>query len=410
MNTRARAGRVGFVACLAVIAATALPTSAGAFVYWPHWNNLGFDRGEMPGAIGRANLDGSAVNKRFVTDIFACGVAVDGAHIYWGGGSNRPSSIGRAELDGSAVKQRFITDVGQTCGVAVDGTHIYWASESSPEPQPNFEFIPSTIGRANLNGSAVNRSFIPVSQLISSPALPATGACGVAVDGTHIYWANGDFGTIGRANLDGTAVNQSFIAGAADPCGVAVDGAHVYWANHSGNSIGRANLDGSGMSQTFITGAAGPYGVAVDGAHLFWANARGNTIGRANLDGSAVNQRFITSAGGPMGVAVDGRRPSNSFTLAKPRLNRRTGTATLVATVPEPGKLALTGRAVKKQRRKVRSAGRVKLLVKATKGAAKRLRRTGRAKLTARVTYTPLGGGPRTKRRKLVLEERGPGP
>ena len=38
----------------------------------------------------------------------------------------------------------------------------------------------------------------------------------MAVDGQHIYWTNAD-GTIGRANLDGSGVNQSFITGASDP-------------------------------------------------------------------------------------------------------------------------------------------------------------------------------------------------
>ena len=45
----------------------------------------------------------------------------------------------------------------------------------------------------------------------------------MAVDGEHLYWANGGDGTIGRANLDGTTVNKGFIAGADGPCGVAVD-------------------------------------------------------------------------------------------------------------------------------------------------------------------------------------------
>ena len=37
-----------------------------------------------------------------------------------------------------------------------------------------------------------------------------------------IYWANSGGQTIGRANLNGTSVNQSFIRGAIEPCGVAV--------------------------------------------------------------------------------------------------------------------------------------------------------------------------------------------
>jgi hypothetical protein len=43
----------------------------------------------------------------------------------------------------------------------------------------------------------------------------------VAVHGQHIYWADNGL-AIGVANLDGTAVNQSFITGANRPEGVAV--------------------------------------------------------------------------------------------------------------------------------------------------------------------------------------------
>ena len=63
----------------------------------------------------------------------------------------------------------------------------------------------------------------------SSPQRGRAGA--MAVDGAHIYWINPDSGTIGRANLDGTGVDQSFITGAAPPVSVAVDAAHVYWTD-----------------------------------------------------------------------------------------------------------------------------------------------------------------------------------
>ena len=45
----------------------------------------------------------------------------------------------------------------------------------------------------------------------------------MAIDGQHIYWGNLDSGTIGRANLDGSGVNQSFIASAPSAFGIAVD-------------------------------------------------------------------------------------------------------------------------------------------------------------------------------------------
>jgi virginiamycin B lyase len=87
----------------------------------------------------------------------------------------------------------------------------------------------------------------------------------VAVDAEHIYWTNGSLSTIGRADLDGSNPNQSFITGANFPFGVAVDAEHIYWTNHNTNTIGRADLDGSNPIQSFIiTGASEPNGVAVD--------------------------------------------------------------------------------------------------------------------------------------------------
>ena len=104
----------------------------------------------------------------------------------------------------------------------------------------------------------------------------------MTVDGQHIYWSNGCC-AIGRANLDGSGATLSFIAGTTSPVtsklGVAVDGGHLYWANitleagKTGTTIGRANIDGSGVDQSFIGGASEPYGVAVDGQHVFGPTA-----------------------------------------------------------------------------------------------------------------------------------------
>jgi hypothetical protein len=80
------------------------------------------------------------------------------------------------------------------------------------------------------------------------------------------------------------------ITGSSYPTAIAVDGSHIYWANVGTNAIGTANLDGSGVNESLITGAAGATGVAVDSSHLYWTGATGNTIGRANLDGSGATQ------------------------------------------------------------------------------------------------------------------------
>ena len=236
------------------------------------------------------------------------------AYIYW---THAAGYIERANLDGSpSVAPRAFgddtllttaqypgTSEALPVGVEVDGTHIYWAH--------NGLGAGTTIGRANIDGTELERSFI-------------TGALApldVAVDAAHVYWSNDDWSqspdadAIGRANLDGTQTDQAFIpatgwpgSGQTSPGGVAVDARHIYWSNYGafGTTLGRANLDGSDVDPRFITGARGPQGVAVDGAHIYWTNAEGGTIGRANLDGTGVDQGFIGGATFPQGVAVEG--------------------------------------------------------------------------------------------------------
>lgn len=260
---------------------------AQAFIYWGS---------RVGSAIGRANLDGTGVERDFISGAGPLlGVAVDGTHVYWANwrSAGQPgTAVGRADLNGTAVNQSFITGADFPCGVAVDGAHVYWGNEAT-----------NTIGRANLNGSDVDQRFI-------------TGAnrpCELAVDKTHLYWANTGGGTgttIGRAKLDGTEVDQDFIGGTNGSGGVAVDGAHVYWANtgteaQPGSTIGRAKLDGTDVDQSFIKGASFPCGVAVDDAHVYWGNVGTARIGRANLNGSVANQSFIAGVGAPCGIAVD---------------------------------------------------------------------------------------------------------
>jgi hypothetical protein len=215
------------------------------------------------------------------------------------------------------------------CLAARADAFVYWANNT-------------TLGRANLDGSGVNQNLVAA----------GLGIAGMAVDGQHSYWTN-PFGTIGRANLDGSGADISFITGASFPQGVAVDGQHIYWANNQKDAIARANLDGSGVDQTFITGANLPEGVAVDGQHIYWTNLEG-TIGRANLDGSGVDQDFITSPGFLWGVAVDGQHiywtddndAVNSSTIGRANLDGSGVDESFIAGLNAPHGLAVDGQHV----------------------------------------------------------------
>lgn len=171
-------------------------------------------------------------------------------------------------------------------GASVAEAAVYWSNSNG------------ALGRANLDGVEINQSFIPLSAGINSPY-------GVVVDGTHIYWADSGANTIGRANLDGTGVDKSFIPAPNDPQGVAVDGSYIYWANYNDGTIGRANLNGTGVNQSFISTSFGLEGVAVDSRYIYWTNLGGTTIGRANINGTGANPTFISGANKPDGIAVD---------------------------------------------------------------------------------------------------------
>src|SRR6266545_586956 len=207
-----------------------------------------------------------------------------------------PTAAGQSDtatLAASGRKAAASTSLTLT-GTGGGPLHIYWGH--SP-------FLPE-IGRADIDGQNVDQSFID----IVGPSEPVW----VAVDSSHIYWTNFGTGEIGRADLNGGGVNQSFITGASSPSGVAVDSGHIYWTNSGFNgTIGRADLNGGDVNQTFIIPPASfPYGVTVDSGHIYWTNENFNgdihgTIGRADLNGQNVNQSFITGAIVPEGVAVD---------------------------------------------------------------------------------------------------------
>ncbi|MBS1890784.1 MAG: hypothetical protein JST59_05790 [Actinobacteria bacterium] len=120
----------------------------------------------------------------------------------------------------------------------------------------------------------------------------------------YVYWGDPQAGTIGRANLDGTNLTDSFIHTGGSPLQLAINSSYIYWANEPGGAIGRAKLDGTQVEPAFITGIGKPTGVAVSSEYIFWSTVAGS-IGRAKLDGTEPKPSLITGVGVPCGVAVD---------------------------------------------------------------------------------------------------------
>ena len=200
-------------------------------------------RQRTTGTIGRANLDGTGVNQGFIgagTD--PCGVAVDGAHVYWANLHRRddrprqprrlrrqPELHRRRQLPLRSRGRRRPRLLGQprsaTRSAAPTSTARARTRASSPAPTSpagSRSTAPTSTGPTATTGRSVApTSTAPASTRASSPAGTARAASrSTAPTSTGPTTATGH---IGRANLDGTGVNQSFITGATGPCGVAVD-------------------------------------------------------------------------------------------------------------------------------------------------------------------------------------------
>ncbi len=214
------------------------------------------------------------------------------AHLYWseqetsrGPAGNGIDNIWQANLTGTSVDRNFVRGLSVPWPVAVGSGYLYWGDGEA-----------GTIGRVEINGTHATRTLLHA------------GADALAVSSQYIYWTESSQpATIWRANLDGSHPEKLFSIGHGSFFGgLAVDRYHIFWTNRDQGTIGRANLNASDVKPRFISGLTDPTGLALDAGHLYWANDPGpaGSIGRAGIGGADVTSDFIPGANQPFGVAV----------------------------------------------------------------------------------------------------------
>jgi DNA-binding beta-propeller fold protein YncE len=433
-----------------------------------YWANYGRPPGQATGtSIGVANLDGSGAHLLLIIGIpvhAPHGVAVDASagKLYWTNHINSPdqSWIGVSNLDGSGAT--FFNTSGTSLhgprGLALDRSagRLYWANWDG-----------NTISYANLDGSGGH------DLNLGSATVDNPEGVGVSHAQNRLYYGNFDDtggpdpgDTISYVNLDGSGGANLQTPGATrdDPHGIAIDSTTrtIYWPNFAGDSISYARLDGSGGADLPTPGATldGPDlpvlfktpsfkgKLAVSGkpkpgatlscpadwngddlaallyrapqsvGHQWLKNGRAITgATSSSLRSHGIGDyRCQETAANQVGSSTETSQRLALFRIGKAHHNRRRGTAALRVLVPDPGRLWVSGKGVRKRRtlarvasgglsRKVH-AGRVKLTIRAKGKAERRLLRRGKVRLRLRVTYRPTGGPTERQHRRLKLKER----
>lgn len=262
-----------------------------------YWAEAGF--------IGRANIDGSGVEPKWlkVAGGAPTAIAVDSAHIYWSQGG----FIARATITGEAPQPEWVK-VTSAVSIAVDATHVYWG-----------QFLNDAVGRATIAGGSIENEWVKSTG-------EGNGGRGVAVNAEHVYWATTD-GSIGRVKLSGAEISRGFILTTKTNLrGIVLDAAHIYWSDAQG-LIGRATLAGGDINPGFVGKLRHPTGLAMDANHFYWAEGTGEAkerfIGRSpNITGG----RVIGGAGGRYVKPLTGVRHDSWAVEATVRLGSITET------------------------------------------------------------------------------------
>lgn len=125
-------------------------------------------------------------------------------------------------------------------------------------------------------------------------------------------------------------------------------------------------------------------------------------IGTDSFDVRSFDEVAFGDRDGTVTVRV---KAPNDFSFGKLKRNRKKGTAKLTVNVPGAGDLKLAkSKQVKGDRERADSEGSVRLRVKAKGKTAEKLEDEGKAKVKAKVTYSPDGGDPRTKSKRVKLK------
>lgn len=217
------------------------------------------------------------------------GIALDDTYVYFTSLSN--NIVARVPKAGGRVETLAAAPgVRMAKRLAVNATHVYWA---------NADLFSGAIARCPIAGCA------GVPEVLSQPEEPI----GIALDPGFVYWADRNASKVRRKPLDGGADQLVATTTGGLPVAVAVSGPSAFWIEDFNGDVNRSNAAGGG--EVFI-GVSGPSGrdLALDPSFVYWGAAQDpgdqGKISRAPRDGGGPTQQLGPARGDPMAIAVDG--------------------------------------------------------------------------------------------------------
>lgn len=164
----------------------------------------------------------------------------------------------------------------------------------------------------------------------------------------------------------------------------------------SKTTLTSSSTESSGVSQCTLAGYAW---IADDGAtgsgpvfkHLFKPGKHSATL-------------TVTSNCGSTATTTASFKVAKPFKFGKVKTNAKKGTATIKVNVLGAGKLTLSGKGLKKQKKSLKKAGKVTLTVKPNGKTQSKLARSGKAKVKAVVAFKPQGGKSLKQKKNVVLK------
>jgi hypothetical protein len=224
------------------------------------------------------------------------------------------------------------------------------------------------------------------------------------IPGSLLTPASHDFGSVLVGSGGSAATSFEFFNSGNAPLtvtSIALAGrdAGQFALGGTGSCTGAALAPGASCLFSAAFNPSSP-GVRQAGVEVF-SNAA-SSPDAASLSGSGVGSGAAAGGGGAAGGTA-GVGISNAFTIGRPILNRRKGTARLPVTLPGPGTLSVTGSG--STTLPVAGPGTVKVRVRARGRKAQALNRHGRVALKLSVSFEPRGGLPRAQTVRLRLRK-----